>query len=212
MNALIFDMDETLAATGLLWRQAEKDLLQKFGHEWTPELGAAYKGMNAWDVAKTIREILNLPATARQCGEFLRERLTVAFESKPVEPMHGAVETVRLARSHGRMAVASGSPLHLIEYTMDQLGITDQFDILLSSESVPRGKPFPDVFLAAADALGAKPADCLVMEDSIVGAQAAQAAGMRCYVVPSLPSLDFSGIADRVFPSLKEITNRDFEF
>lgn len=70
---------------------------------------------------------------------------------------------------------------------------------------MPWGKPHPDVFLAVAEALGVQPESCLVIEDSLAGARAAQAAGMACFVVPSVEVAELPAVATRVFRGLDEI-------
>ena len=103
------------------------------------------------------------------------------------------------------MAVASGSPLELIEHLFGVLGWRRYFWVLASSEEVPRGKPHPDVFLEAARRLGLAPSTLVVVEDSLVGVQAAKAAGMACYVVPSSPDPRIPAAADQAFRSLAEV-------
>ncbi|MFC7439748.1 HAD family hydrolase [Laceyella putida] len=84
------------------------------------------------------------------------------------------------------LAVASGSSAAIIGSVLKQTGLQTYFDVVLSSEEVPRGKPAPDVFLEAAKRLGVAPEHCVVMEDSQYGVEAAKAAGMGCVAIPYL--------------------------
>jgi beta-phosphoglucomutase-like phosphatase (HAD superfamily) len=79
------------------------------------------------------------------------------------------------------MAVASGGVRPMVLASLQATGLDGIFpeDCVFSASDVPRGKPHPDLFLAAADHLGVAPADCLVIEDAPPGVQAAEAAGMR---------------------------------
>ncbi len=184
-QAYIFDMDDTLVASAALWKSAEQDLLEALGLRWDPELARSYKGMNALDVAATIHAHVHPKWNRQTCQQVLRNALIERFEAACIEPIPGAMELVRRLHGHGPLAVASGSPLCVIEQVTHRLGIRSLFAVLVSSESVARGKPHPDIFLAAAQQLGAAPAHCLVFEDSLVGVQAARAAGMRVLCVPS---------------------------
>ena len=83
-----------------------------------------------------------------------------------------------------RMALASSAEVRVIDANLTALGLRPLFDAVVSGTQVARGKPAPDVFLAAAERLGVRPAACLVVEDSRNGLLAAKAAGMRCVVVP----------------------------
>ena len=204
--ALIFDLDDTLVVTSALWREAEETLLREIGHQWSPELAARYKGMNALDVAATIHRLLQPALPVNSCQEIMRNALFRAFEKGPLQPMPGALACVRSLAGAFPLAVASGSPLPLIELALERLKLRDAFSVLLSSESVPRGKPFPDIFLAAAATLAVDPARCLVFEDSLVGVQAARASGMASFAIPSSNSPEIVQIATRTFASLGEIT------
>jgi HAD superfamily hydrolase (TIGR01509 family) len=210
IRALIFDMDELLVASSPIWRAAEEHLLEVIGHRFTPELAAQYKGMNALDVAATIHRLLKPNLPLEQCQKILRDRLIEAFAGE-VRPMPGAVELARRVGARWPAAVASGSPLTAITGALRRLEIHDCFRVILTSESVPRGKPHPDVFLAAADALGVPPAQCLVFEDSLVGVRAARAAGMRCFAVPSSTPDQIRQIATRVYPSLEQVQDHHIE-
>ena len=208
LSALIFDMDDLLVASAALWRAAEEKLLAAIGARWTEDMAIQYKGMNALDVAATIHRLLRPSLSLEACQRIMRDELIAGF-SKPVHAMPGAVELVQ--RVHGRwpMAVASGSPRVAIYGALSQLGILERFDEVITSESVPRGKPHPDVFLAAAEALKASPPQCLVFEDSLIGVRAAQAAGMKCFAVPSGNHAAIAELATRVFSSLADIIEDD---
>lgn len=210
-RAIIFDMDETLVATGALWRRAETGLLTKIGHEWSAQLASTFKGMNAFDVARTIHKALKPKLAVEECCRIMREGLFQAFEEGPIAPMPGALECIQRAASIAPLALASGSPLPLIELALTQLGVKEKFALLVSSESVPRGKPNPDVFLAVAATSGVTPSNCLVFEDSLVGVQAAKAANMMCIAVPSSRSTRIRDHADKVFASLDQVTTEEIE-
>jgi beta-phosphoglucomutase-like phosphatase (HAD superfamily) len=74
------------------------------------------------------------------------------------------------------------------------------------------GKPAPDVFLAAARAIGTEPRDCLVIEDAVLGVKAAKAAGMACLAVTNTHPAENLRQADRVVASLLDISDSDWEF
>ncbi len=101
------------------------------------------------------------------------------------------------------MAIASSSPLMLIETVVDVLGIANRFDALCSAMDEAAGKPDPDVFLAAARRLGADPARCIAFEDSLAGVRAAAAAGMYTVFVPERGHDELAPQADRTVASLE---------
>ncbi|QDT05445.1 Fructose-1-phosphate phosphatase YqaB [Rubripirellula lacrimiformis] len=104
-----------------------------------------------------------------------------AFE-KLIDQLPTLDDVVDVARRHhGRMpmAVASGGIRTIVNRQLDQMGITDLFAAVVTAEDTQRHKPEPDVFLEAARQLGLDPTKCLVFEDSPLGFQAADAAGMQ---------------------------------
>jgi HAD superfamily hydrolase (TIGR01509 family) len=201
-HLVIFDMDDTLVSSAPTWQQAERRLFRLLGHDYLPEVAQRYKGMNAWDVARTAHDILQ-PAgiTVAECQHAMRAYLLEAFAG-PLEPMPGAGALLEALAGRVPLAVASGSPLEAIRGVLARFAWTDAFTWLLTSEDVPRGKPAPDIFLATAAAAGVDPANALVIEDSLHGVRAAKAAGMTCFVVPSSSDPAIPATADRTFPSL----------
>ena len=83
-----------------------------------------------------------------------------------------------------KRAVATASPRRMLDFYLSHLNLPLRFDALVTCEEGMRGKPAPDLFLAAAKALDAKPEECVVLEDSHNGIRAAHAAGMVPIMVP----------------------------
>ncbi len=201
-RAIIFDMDDTLNAS-VAWRPAEERLYALLGQPFRPDIAAHYKGLNAMDVGKTIHASL-CPVThdAEECGRLLREYLLEEFHRGPIAPMPGADALVRALVGRYPLAVASGSPLEAVRLVLDRCGWTTCFSLAISSESVARGKPEPDVLLETARQLGCPPAEVLVIEDSLVGVRAAKRAGMTCFVTPSSDDPSIRAEADQTFATL----------
>lgn len=208
MKAIIFDLDETLIASGALWHRAIETFLVHHSHSLNPDLVRQYKGMNALDVAHFLQRHLGLSGSLADNQQLLRGFLAESFHQGPIRSMPGVPNAIEGLAADGRlMAVASGSPFPLIKSSLETIGCADRFTVLLSSESVSRGKPFPDVFLATAERLKRRPQDCLVIEDSLVGVEAARAAGMSVLAIPSLPDPAFQVQADECLDSLEHWKN-----
>jgi HAD superfamily hydrolase (TIGR01509 family) len=106
------------------------------------------------------------------------------------------------------LAIVTGSSRVEAAQALDALGLRDAFRVVLAAEDVPRSKPAPDGYLAAAAALGVAPPECLVIEDSAHGIAAGRAAGAR---VVAVSAGNFAGHdqrgAERVLATLDEITD-----
>ena len=205
IRACIFDMDDLLVRSTPLWRAAEMHLLQRLGATWSDALALKYKGMNALDVARVIHAQLAPTLSLSQCQSILRQRLIEEFKGN-FEPCSGALTLVRHLHQRYPLALASGSPLEAIQMALSRIGLLQCFGCIVSSESVPRGKPHPDVFLEAAAQLGHRPEHCIVFEDSLIGVQAARSAGMHCYAIPSCHPKEIAVLATSVFDDLGQIT------
>ena len=95
-----------------------------------------------------------------------------------MDPLPGAVETVRAAARHVPVAVASNSTRAILDRKMHAVGLADVLQTWVSAEDVPRGKPAPDIYEEAVRRLGVDAADSLAVEDSPAGATAARTAGL----------------------------------
>ena len=108
-----------------------------------------------------------------------------------LEPVEAVADLARNYFAAGKkISVASGSDLSLVEPSLDQIGLRDLFEIIITPAHVENGKPAPDMFLLAAEKMGVAPADCLVFEDGQAGIDAATAAGMASVFVDSRGSGD----------------------
>lgn len=127
------------------------------------------------------------------------------------EPLPGAVELVRELRLSGvPLAVASSSILPWVEACLDRIGLLGQFDRIISGSDVREGKPSPEIYLLAADRLGAEPRRCLAFEDAPAGIESAKAAGMECWAVRTeyTQGLELPN-PHREFASLSEVSAAD---
>ena len=126
--------------------------------------------------------------------EEIVERKKVAYKklgSSAIVPKTGLIELLKQLDNQGyKKAIASSSSLEEIELVIKGLGINKYIDTFCSGEQVEHGKPAPDVYLLAASTLGVKPSECLVLEDAPKGIDAAIAAGMRVFAIPSNETKD----------------------
>jgi HAD superfamily hydrolase (TIGR01509 family) len=104
------------------------------------------------------------------------------WEIQPIEPI---AAFARACRASGvAVSVASGGTGKDVLEILRIIGLDDVFEIVVTADDVIRGKPKPDLFLLAAEKMGIAPADCLVLEDSLLGIEAAEACGMDSVLIP----------------------------
>jgi beta-phosphoglucomutase len=208
LKAVIWDLDGTLIDSSdshwIAWRETFADE----GREITHEAFVA-------DFGKRNDEILRHHFGELPAAEI--ERIALAKETRyrslvragRVVVLPGAVEWLERLRTDGwRQALATSAPPGNIEAIFDVLDIERFLDIVVSSEEVARGKPDPDVFLAAAERLAVPPSRCIVVEDAPAGVEAGKRAGMRTIgVLSTHGGLD----ADVVVRSLDELPADAFD-
>ena len=179
IEAVVFDMDGVLVDTEHLWDEVREELTGEWGGRYTPEAQQAMMGMSSSEWSHYLHEVVGLREPPDVINAEVVRRMLARYEvDLPVVP--GAVQTVReLAEAGFRLALASSSNRELIDTVLRELGLTELFEVTVSSEEVARGKPAPDVYLEAAVRLGVDPTRCVAVEDSASGIRSAHAAGMR---------------------------------
>ncbi|GAA2430212.1 HAD family phosphatase [Streptomyces glaucus] len=183
--SVLFDLDGTLVDSEPNYYEASRQVLAEHGvpdFSWTEH--QRYVGISTRETVTDWKERYGLRAPVEELLAAKNRRyLELARASTPAYPeMRKFVEL--LATEGVPMAVASGSSPEAIEAVLGGTGLDAYLTTVVSADEVAHGKPAPDVFLEAARRLGARPADCVVLEDAAPGAVAAHAAGMRCIAIP----------------------------
>jgi sugar-phosphatase len=209
MRAIIFDMDGVIIDSEPLWREAERSIFAEVGLELSDADCELTMGMRTDEVIAYW--FARSPWTGPSPDEIER-RLIGRMQSLISErgaSVPGFDHALAVVRSTGlRVALASSSGPKLIDAVLQKLKLTEAFDIVRSALHETHGKPHPAVFLSTARDLGIPPSECLVIEDSAAGVQAAAAAGMRVIAVPAANLVDDPAfdLADVKLSSLEELT------
>jgi HAD superfamily hydrolase (TIGR01509 family) len=181
LQLVIFDCDGVLVDSEVISNDVLARSLTEEGVQTTlAEARRDYQGLLLGEVLERAEARLGRPLAADWLERYERDR-TNAFR-RSLEPVPGAAGAVRAIQAVGvAVCVASQGKLEKTRLSLELTGLDGLFaaEELFSAESVPRGKPYPDLFLHAAATMGAEPARCAVVEDTPTGVTAARAAGMR---------------------------------
>ena len=126
---------------------------------------------------------------------------------KGIEPLPGVRDLLAALRGAGvPRAIGSSTERANLDCLLDMMGLRLFFDVIVSGEEVVHGKPDPSIFLLAAERLGVAPADCVVIEDALVGIEAARRAGMAVLAVATTEPLEALRGATAAAPDLTAVT------
>ena len=186
MFSVIFDMDGTLLDTQSIcipaWEYAgNMQSIPGMGNAIAHVCGMNEIGWRAY--LKDNYPTLDMELFVSTMRQYIIDRLKVVYKK-------GAPELLEYLQNRGiPLALASGSSHNSINHHLKEVGATDIFQVVVGGKDVENGKPAPDIFLLAAQKLGANPKDCFVFEDSANGVRAAVSAGMKCIGIPD--TVDF---------------------
>lgn len=198
---MIWDMDGVLVNTGEFHWLAWQEALAAYGLSMTYEQFRATFGMLNRDILTPMLGERATPELVQAIGDHKEACFRRLIQGR-IQPLPGVRHWLEsLAAAGAAQAIASSAPPANIAFLLDTLGIRPFFRAVISSEGMP-GKPAPDVFLAAARALGLPPSRCVVIEDAISGVAGAKVAGMKCIAVTTTNPAEALAAADLVVPDL----------
>ncbi len=206
-EAVVFDMDGLLLDTERVYRAAFEHTSRALGFEPPASLYVSLIGLNRDDAAARIRAEFGRGFPMRQFKDDWTSYWIndISQNGVPVKP--GVRDLLSLLEAHEKpRAVATSSPAEHAQALLEKSGLATRFDTIVTGDQIPRGKPEPDIFLAAAKRLSVAPSHCVALEDSDNGLLAASAAGMTALMVPDIkpPSERARRAAHKVLSSLHE--------
>ncbi len=204
-RGVVWDLDGVILDSGDQHFQAWRQLAQETGVSFSEADFRATFGMRNADIIPRFWHV-RAPQEVQRLADH-KEALYRDLLRADARALPGALELLHALHDAGwQQALGSSAPLANIHLIMDLLHLQPVLEAVVSGEEAPEGKPAPDIFLAAARALGLAPVNCVVIEDAVAGVQAARAAGMRCIAVTNgRPNRELE-IADLVVPALTQVT------
>lgn len=191
VKAVIFDMDgvilDTESVSRYAWKMAEKE----FGIPITDEFLESLIGINRQDAIPIFKRVLNDQETWERVLEWRHKLIWEKYdrESMPIKP--GAREIFAYLREKGiPAALATSSTRAIVDDYLARAGFSGFFDAILTGDTLSNGKPHPEIYWKAAQALGKDIHECMVIEDSIRGVLGGAASGAITVMVPDMVQPD----------------------
>ena len=194
---MIFDCDGVLVDSEPIANASFSRALKAHGLDWTVE--ETMRRLMGRSLKSAV-EICEAEIGRKLPDDFVDKMQAVTYQNfrdAPLKPVAGVKEAALALQKAGvATCVASSGLPEKMRFTLGLTGLWDLFDgRIFSSSQVPRGKPFPDLFLHAAIGMNVQPFECTVVEDSVPGIQAARSAGMRALAFVGAPYADRAALA-----------------
>ena len=199
ISAVLFDMDGLLLDSERVAYAIGREASEHLGLPWTHEVAMAMVGLNSQDGYRVVREAFgpDFPVDAHM-AEFGR-RYEAAIDASRFDLKPGVHALFDLLDARGmRRVVATSTRRSRAIAKLDSVGVWPRLHGLVGGDEVARGKPAPDIYLAAAGLLDVPITDCLVLEDSNTGVRGGLASGARVIMVPDLLAPAEDVLASRV--------------
>ncbi len=183
IEAVIFDLDGTLVNSMWIWRQIDIEYLARYGLKLPETLQTEIEGMSFSETAVYFKNRFQIPDTLEEIKKNWNEMAWEKYAKEvPLKP--GAKEFLDLCKSKGiKLGIATSNSRELAANVADVHGLHDYFDCIMTGSDVEKGKPAPDIYLAAAAQMSVEPSKCLVFEDICHGITAGLRAGMTVCAV-----------------------------
>lgn len=183
IKAVIFDLDGTLVDSMGLWREIDIEFLSARGIEYKDDLQEKIEGMSFTETAVFCKEYFGLSESVDELKAIWNQMAEDKYRYE-VQPKPGVIRFLDTLKERGvKMGIATSNSSELIAAVNEAHHFDDYMSCIVTSCSVKKGKPAPDVYLEAARQLGVSPGECLVFEDIVKGIQAGKAAGMTVCAV-----------------------------
>lgn len=207
VKAVIFDIDGLMIDSERISQRSWTQTLDIAGFELTEAIYLQMIGRTEKDVKQILKQAFgdDFPFEEMYRHREVRFLDMIARDGIPTKPgLHIVLDWIHARQM--KYAVASSTYCKLAELKLSAAGIRGRFTTIVTGDEVVNGKPAPDLFLAAAQRIEVAPEECLVLEDSQAGIQAAHAAGMYSILVPDMQPVDpaVASLATRVVKDLHE--------
>ncbi|MFD8385030.1 HAD family hydrolase [Streptomyces sp. NPDC000941] len=203
LQAVLLDMDGTLVDTEGIWWDTEVSIFAELGHALAEEYREVVVGGPMTRSASFLIQATGADIALAELTGLLNSRFTELIDGT-VPLLPGARRLLTELVAHGvPTALVSASHRRVMESVLRSIG-PEHFALTVAGDDIGRTKPHPDPYLFAAAGLGADPARCVVVEDTVTGVTAAEAAGCQVVAVPSLVMIE-PAVGRTVVGSLEEV-------
>ena len=205
---IIFDMDGVIFDTERVFLECCVPVAERLGLADIEEVVCECVGMTDEETKRKLRERYGDDAPLEEFDREVIQSFMERYEQGRIPVKEGVAALLDyLKQKNAGIALGSSTRTDIVKMELRDAGLLDYFDVVVGGDQAKASKPAPDVFLLAAEKLGADIKDCIIIEDSFNGVRAARASGGIVFMVPDLlqPTEEILPLTDRVFSSLTEV-------
>lgn len=190
IDAVIFDVDGTMADSMWMWKQIDIEYLGRFGIELPPDLQKNIEGMSFRETAHYFKEHFNISDSVEKMMSDWNAMAANKYRYE-IPLKEGVLTFFDECRRRGvYLGIVTSNSAELLGYLLKAHNLENYFDVIITGSDGLKGKPAPDMYLEAAKRLAVSPKKCLVFEDIIPGILAGKSAGMKVCAIDDLYSRD----------------------
>lgn len=190
IEAIIFDVDGTIADSMWMWKQIDIEYLGRFGIELPPDLQKNIEGMSFRETAHYFKEHFNISDSVEKMMSDWNAMAANKYRYE-IPLKEGVLTFFDECRRRGvYLGIVTSNSAELLGYLLKAHNLENYFDVIITGSDGLKGKPAPDMYLEAAKRLAVSPKKCLVFEDIIPGILAGKSAGMKVCAIDDLYSRD----------------------
>lgn len=208
VEGVIFDMDGLMIDSERVTFEGYQILCAKEGKTMDKDTYQLCLGKPVPDILQVFYDAYGQDFPIERIIKENHQRMAAVFETEGVPAKPGLRQLLEFLKSNGiRTAVATSSTRERVSRILQLADLEKDFDAVVCGDEVKHGKPAPDIFLKAADALHLPPQSCLVLEDSESGIQAARSASIPVLCIPDMkqPEPAYAAMTEKILPSLHEV-------
>ena len=204
-QAVLFDLDGVIVDTLHYHYLAWKHMFEKRGGTVSELTVLLHEGRNSREILPILMEEAGVTIPAEQQPQFIEEKRAYYRSIVQVRQYPQAFRVIDELKAFGfKVALVTACALKNMQHSLSNEK-QQHFDFIITGDEVPRAKPFPDPYLAAARQLSVKPERCLVVENAPLGIEAARNAGMQCVAIETTLGREYLTAADHILQNIGEL-------
>lgn len=206
IRGVLFDMDGVLVDSEEYICKAAIMMFEELGLKVLPDDFKPFVGMGENRYIGGVAEKYDFPVDIEKVKARTYEIFSTIVKNRLL-PLPGARQFISgCIKMNLRIALATSADKVKMKVNLREIGLPEStFDAIVTGLEVENKKPFPDIYLIAAEKIGLKPEECLVIEDAVSGVRAGKSAGCRCLAVTTSFNSSQLMEADWICPSLLEV-------